>query len=191
MTCNTKQNVRKRVANIFWVQYRFPQTSVDIIFCVCYNLYMVKILSLDLSTKSSGYCVISNGSVIDYGTITSQDKDFTVRGQYMAEFVRLLCEKYGKFDKVVIEELKVISNQKTLVMLGIVQGMVLRELNNTLVEFVSPTVWRKQFSLNGKREEAKKKAIALCKSLGYAVKNDDEAEAILIGLFTVDKFVSV
>ena len=191
MTCNTKQNVRKRVANIFWVQYKFPQTSVDIIFCVCYNLYMVKILSLDLSTKSSGYCVISNGSVIDYGTITSQDKDFTVRGQYMAEFVRLLCEKYGKFDKVVIEELKVISNQKTLVMLGIVQGMVLRELNNTLVEFVSPTVWRKQFSLNGKREEAKKKAIALCKSLGYAVKNDDEAEAILIGLFTVDKFVSV
>lgn len=191
MTCNTKQNVRKRVANIFWVQYNFSQTCVDIIFCVCYNLYMVKILSLDLSTKSSGYCVISNGSVIDYGTIASQDKDFTVRGQYMAEFVRLLCEKYGKFDKVVIEELKVISNQKTLVMLGIVQGMVLRELNNTLVEFVSPTVWRKQFSLNGKREEAKKKAIALCKSLGYAVKNDDEAEAILIGLFTVDKFVSV
>ena len=66
----------------------------------------------------------------------------------MAEFVRLLCEKYGKFDKVVIEELKVISNQKTLVMLAIVQGMVLRELNNNLVEFVSPTVWRKQFSLD-------------------------------------------
>ena len=109
----------------------------------------------------------------------------------MAEFVRLLCEKYGKFDKVVIEELKVISNQKTLVMLAIVQGMVLRELNNNLVEFVSPTVWRKQFSLNGKREEAKRKAIALCTSLGYKVKNDDEAEAILIGLFTLDKFVSV
>ena len=158
---------------------------------MCYNLYMVKILSLDLSTKSSGYCVISNGSVIDYGTIASQDKDFTVRGQYMAEFVRLLCEKYGKFDKVVIEELKVISNQKTLVMLAIVQGMVLRELNNNLVEFVSPTVWRKQFSLNGKREEAKRKAIALCTSLGYKVKNDDEAEAILIGLFTLDKFFYV
>ena len=109
----------------------------------------------------------------------------------MAEFVRLLCEKYGKFDKVVIEELKVISNQKTLVMLAIVQGMVLRELNNTFVEFVSPTVWRKQFSLNGKREEAKRKAIALCTRLGYKVKNDDEAEAILIGLFTLDKFVSV
>ena len=62
---------------------------------------------------------------------------------------------------------------------------------NSLVEFVSPTVWRKQFSLNGKREEAKRKAIALCTNLGYKVKNDDEAEAILIGLFTLDKFVSV
>lgn len=169
----------------------YLQLPLDILFCVCYNLLMVKILSLDLSTKSSGFCVVVDGSVEEYGTITSQDKDFTVRGQYTAEFVRLLCEKYGKFDKVVIEELKVISNQKTLVMLAIVQGMVLRELNNSLVEFVSPTVWRKQFSLNGKREEAKRKAIALCRSLGYKVKNDDEAEAILIGLFTLDKFVSV
>lgn len=149
---------------------------------------MVKVLALDLSTRSSGFCVLENGSVIEYGTITSQDKDFVVRGQYMAEFIRVLCEKYGKFDKVVIEELKVISNQKTLVKLGIVQGMVLRELNNILVEFISPTVWRKPFSLNGKREEAKKKAIALCKSLGYAVENDDEAEAIIIGLYSVDKY---
>lgn len=180
-----------KLQTFFGYNINFSQTGVDINFFMCYNLYMVKILSLDLSTKSSGYCVISNDSVIDYGTIASQDKDFTVRGQYMAEFVRLLCEKYGKFDKVVIEELKVISNQKTLVMLAIVQGMVLRELNNNLVEFVSPTVWRKQFSLNGKREEAKRKAIALCTSLGYKVKNDDEAEAILIGLFTLDKFVYV
>lgn len=148
---------------------------------------MVKVLALDLSTKSSGYCVIKSGSVVDFGTIKSNDKDFLVRGQYMAEFIRLLCEKYGKFDKVIIEELKVISNQKTLVMLGIVQGMVIREVKDSEIIFITPSSWRKQFHLNGKRAEAKKKAIELCTTKGFAVKNDDEAEAILIGLGSFDK----
>lgn len=148
---------------------------------------MVKVLALDLSTRSSGYCVIKSGSVVDFGTIKSNDKDFLVRGQYMAEFIRLLCEKHGKFDKVIIEELKVISNQKTLVMLGIVQGMVIREIKDSEIIFVTPSSWRKKFHLNGKRAEAKKKAIELCTIKGYTVKNDDEAEAILIGLSSFDK----
>ena len=147
---------------------------------------MVKVLSLDLSTKSSGFCVFDNDKIVEYGTIKSNDKDFLVRGQYMAEFVMLLCEKYGKFDKVVIEELKIISNQKTLVMLGIVQGMVIREVRYSDIVFVMPTVWRKKFHLNGKREDAKRKAIALCKSKGFDTNSDDEAEAILLGMFLLD-----
>lgn len=151
-----------------------------------YNFIMVKILALDISTKSSGYCVIENGKVKDYGTITSDEKDFLDRGQYMAEFIRLLCEKFGKFDYAYIEELKVISNQRTLEMLGIVQGMIIRELKNSDVSLVPPTVWRKPYGLNGKRAEAKKKAIAICEDKGFAVHNDDEAEAILLGLYAVD-----
>ena len=147
---------------------------------------MVKILALDISTKSSGYCVIENGKVKDYGTITSDEKDFLDRGQYMAEFIRLLCEKFGTFDYAYIEELKVISNQRTLEMLGIVQGMIIRELKNSDVSLVPPTVWRKPYGLNGKRAEAKKKAIAICEDKGFTVHNDDEAEAILLGLYAVD-----
>ena len=151
-----------------------------------YNFTMVKILALDISTKSSGYCVIENGKVKDYGTITSDEKDFLDRGQYMAEFIRLLCEKFGTFDYAYIEELKVISNQRTLEMLGIVQGMIIRELKNSDVSLVPPTVWRKPYGLNGKRAEAKKKAIAICEDKGFTVHNDDEAEAILLGLYAVD-----
>lgn len=65
----------------------------------------------------------------------------------MAEFVRLLFAKYGSFDVVVIEELKVLKNQKVLAMLGIIQGMVIRECFNSQVEFVMPTVWRKPYGL--------------------------------------------
>lgn len=85
--------------------------------------------------------------------------------------------------RVVIEELKVLKNQKTLVSLGIAQGMLISACGNVPVEFVSPSVWRKSFGLSGlKREEAKKGAIAKAQSLGYSVANDDEAEAVLIGI---------
>lgn len=151
---------------------------------VCYNKDM-KILSLDLSTKSSGYAVISNGLVIEFGTIKpDQRHDFLHRGRYTAEFVRLLREKHGKFDHVVIEELKVSRNPKTLTMLAIVQGMVIQSLWEHDFWFVAPTVWRKHFGLNGTRQEAKEGAIALTRNkLGMNTQNDDEAEAVLIGIY--------
>lgn len=143
----------------------------------------MKILSLDLSTKSSGYAIFEDEKLIDSGVIRNSDKDLLVRGNYMAEFVRLLCEKYGKFDLVGIEDLKIIHNQSVLVMLAQVQGMVLRELKDQEVKFVFPTVWRKEFKLNGKRADAKAKAIELCTELGYTVECDDDAEAILLGIY--------
>ena len=143
----------------------------------------MKILSLDLSTKSSGYAIFEDEKLIDSGVIRNSDKDLLVRGNYMAEFVRLLCEKYGKFDLVGIEDLKIIHNQSVLVMLAQVQGMVLRELKDQEVKFVFPTVWRKRFKLNGKRADAKAKAIELCNELGYTVECDDDAEAILLGIY--------
>ena len=149
----------------------------------CGKILTMKILSLDLSTKSSGFAVFEDEVVVDYGVIKNTDKDILVRGNYMAESVRLLCEKYGKFDLVGIEELKVLSNQSTLVKLAQVQGMVLRELKDQVVKFVMPTVWRKGFELNDKRAEAKAKAIKLCNELGYEVECDDDAEAILLGIY--------
>lgn len=143
----------------------------------------MKILSLDISTRSTGYTIFNNGVAVEIGTIGNNSNDFLERGNYMAEFVRLLREKYDRFDNVVVEELKVLNNQKVLVMLGIVQGMIIRELRDTPVTFVAPTVWRKHFGLNGKREKAKKGAISLCKKLYVDVKNDDEAESYLIALY--------
>lgn len=149
----------------------------------CAKIISMKILSLDLSTKSSGYAVFEDEVLVDYGVIKSTDKELLVRGNYMAEFVRLLCEKYGKFNLVGIEDLKIIHNQSVLVMLAQVQGMVLRELKDQDVKFVFPTVWRKEFKLNGKRADAKAKAIELCTELGYEVECDDDAEAILLGIY--------
>ena len=141
------------------------------------------ILSLDLSTRSSGFAIHDGNHLVSYGTIKSRDKDYLVRAKEMADGVRGILEKYPDISVVVVEELKVISNQKVLAMLGIVQGMVLRECVGREIHLVAPTVWRKPFHLNGKRSEAKGKAMKLCAQHNLVVKNDDEAEAIIIGKF--------
>lgn len=127
--------------------------------------------------------MLEDGKIIDYGTFKSNDPNYVIRGHYMAEFVKVLFSKHSDFDIVVIEELKVLKNQKVLAMLGVIQGMVIRECFNSQVELVPPTVWRKPYGLNGKREEAKKKAIQYCKDKGVDVNTDDEAEAILLGKY--------
>ena len=143
----------------------------------------MKILSLDISTTSTGFAVIDNGLVKEYGTFSYTNSDFVIRCQRMADYLSEVLDKHPDISKVVIEELKVGKNMATAVKLAIAQGVLLRELKGIHTTFVGPTVWRRHFGINDKREEAKLKALELVGKLGYAVKNDDEAEAILLGLF--------
>ena len=145
----------------------------------------MRILSLDISTKSTGWCVLdSTGTVKNFGTWQADEKDFLERARTMSSRVEELIYLVRP-DHVVIEELKVIRNQRTLTMLAITQGMMIGQLAyNTPVHFVPPTVWRAHYGINGKRTEAKQKAISLCKTqLQLAVNNDDEADAILLGKY--------
>lgn len=147
----------------------------------------MKILSLDLSTRSTGFAVYEDKELVSYGTITSVDKDYLVRAEEMANEVASILSVHNDIDYVIIEELKVLSNQKTLVMLGITQGEVIRACKGYGILLIPPTVWRKPYRLNGKRREAKKKAIDYCvNKLNLVVKNDDEAEAIILGKYCLE-----
>lgn len=148
------------------------------------------ILGLDISTKSTGYCVLDgNNKIVDSGYISHNSADYIERSNYMAEFVRLIVSKYP-IKEVVIEELKILKNQKVLVMLGICNGIILRELRDLPVTFVKPTEWRKHYGLNktsgkghAKREEMKDNAVRLVRAKTGKDVNDDEAEAILLAKF--------
>ena len=54
----------------------------------------MKILSLDLSTKSSGWAVFENDNLIDYGCITSSSTDLIKRIQIMTNGIKEILEKY-------------------------------------------------------------------------------------------------
>lgn len=140
-------------------------------------------LALDLSSSSTGWAVYKDGSCVEHGVVKPRNKSaFFYRAVETARLVEELAKMY-KVDTVIIEELKVLKNQKTLVKLGILHGFVISKLSHLKLYYVAPSVWRSYFKCNGKREEAKAKALTYCRANGFDVDNDDEAEAILIGRF--------
>ena len=52
------------------------------------------ILSLDLSTKSSGWAVFENGELMDHGCITSASTDLIKRIHIMTDAIEQLLNKY-------------------------------------------------------------------------------------------------
>lgn len=145
------------------------------------------ILSLDISTRSTGYAITEDGILLDYGTLKSSNSDYLKRGFEIREQLLYVLKNFTP-DVVVVEELKVLTNQKVLVKLGIVNGILLSLFSTTPILFIPPSVWRSEYGLNKKRKEAKKQAIEIASNFSE-VKNDDEAEAILIGLAKKTRFL--
>ena len=48
----------------------------------------MKILSLDLSTKSSGWAIFEDTKLIDYGCVTSSSTDLIKRNQIMTDSIK-------------------------------------------------------------------------------------------------------
>lgn len=151
---------------------------------------MTTFISLDISTKNTGYAVFDeHGNLLDSGVISSSSKNYLDRANMMADYVSTVSAKY-QVKEACIEELKVLRNQKTLAMLGITQGIIIRELHDTDITFVPPSVWRSLFHIPKKREEAKRKAIEIVKNELHKTVTDDEAEAILLGRYYYKKFLT-
>ena len=51
-------------------------------------------LALDLSTKSTGWAVFQDGTIIDYGFITATSTDLVVRIQKIVIGLKPIIEKY-------------------------------------------------------------------------------------------------
>ena len=70
------------------------------------------LLSLDLSTKSSGIAIFDNDKkLIDYNCITASSTDLVKRIYKIINDLKLFCQKYDNIDTVVIEEVRPEGNQ--------------------------------------------------------------------------------
>ena len=147
----------------------------------------MKVLSMDQSTRITGYALFIDGRYVNSGVIDLHKiKDTDERSKQMGLEMCRLIEEY-KPDEIVIEEVAMQSNIGTLKKLARIQGMVIgfAAAHNIPTHIIEPSKWRA--ILNYKqgpkvpREELKEQSRNFVKNiLGLNIESEDENEAVCI-----------
>ena len=153
------------------------------------------ILALDLSSKSSGWACFDNGELVSHGCITSSSTDVIKRIHIMTNGIKDILEKNPDIKKLIIEEVRPeggygVGNQRTHKVLMWLQAAVEFLIHDNFpkvkIEYIYPSSWRATLGIkNGrgiKRTTLKQADIAFVKDKYNIDVNDDEADAICIGL---------
>ena len=152
-----------------------------------------KMISLDISTKKTGYALYSNGELISYGCIECDDKLMDDRMKGMTKNLLDIFAVYMP-NSIYIEETVVNRNvqvQRYLTRLqGVVYGWCIA--NNREFNTMRPSEWRKLVGIDtGKKKRKELKEVALkiaMTEFNIDDINDDTAEAILIGKAAINRF---
>ena len=152
-------------------------------------------LSLDPSTKASGWAIYKDQDLYDHGVITASSSNLYNRIEKMQIEIDKIIKQY-KVERVIIEDVlpqDVENNSKVYKALMYLQGAIMKIMNkNNLVDkvkFIFPSEWRKLCGIHTgrgiKRGSLKPKDIAFVKSQFDLSVGDDEADAIAIGFAAV------
>jgi Holliday junction resolvasome RuvABC endonuclease subunit len=151
------------------------------------------ILALDTATHNCGYAVLSNLNVVNSGVITSVDKDINKRLSSHYGSILSLINDYN-VDIVVFENTNTFTNIQTLKMLAQLQGIIMAICISRQIEYYTmlPTEWRAVlgFKTGNKTNRVVQKQLALDYvnlQVGINTSNDDEAEAICLGIAYLKK----
>lgn len=151
-------------------------------------------LSLDVSTSSTGWAVYDGLDLVESGVIKPKGT-FLERALQMAITLQDIqseaIKKYNKpFESIAIEQNNVGGvNQQSVIKIGIATGMILSRLIADRVYFVNVRTWRKHFDIKGKgRKVLKQQSIDLVANKFNKNVKDDEADAILIGLYFIEMY---
>ena len=147
------------------------------------------LLTIDASTKSSGWAIFENTQLTNYGVITATSSNLYKRIDKMTIEIDKLVEQYQLTD-VVIEEVlpaDVRNNNNVFKALIYLQGFICHTLDKHKIIpiFIVASHWRKICGIKTgssiKRESLKPKDIAFVKKEYGIDVNDDIADAICIG----------
>lgn len=147
----------------------------------------MKILSLDLSTKSSGWAVWEDNNLVVHGCITKKSKDVIKRIIQMRDQIINLIKNYN-INKIIMEEVRPDYNShtgKVLIWLQAVVAIAAYELNPKIeYDFINASEWRAALNIKQgrgiKRDQLKPQDIQYVKDKYDIEVNDDEADAICI-----------
>lgn len=147
----------------------------------------MKMISLDASTKKTGWAYFEDNLLVAHGVLDSniKENDSFLRMRIMGKLISELIDKYNP-DYVVKENCQFQNNYNTFQQLSRLSGIILQILfqRNIKFDIVYPSTWRKYNKIIGrKRAEQKEDAIKKVNEKYDITVLDDEAEAILIGLW--------
>ena len=148
----------------------------------------MRIVSLDQSTRCSGYAYFEGGKYIESGVIDmSKSKLETDKRSFeMAKECWKIIKKY-KPEVLFIEDVQSQANPKTMIILARLAGMIIgyAEAHKVQVHIITPSQWRSMlnFKLGAgvKRQELKQQSIDYVKDTYGIDAPEDEAEAIALG----------
>ena len=119
----------------------------------------MNIISLDLSTKSTGWAYFENGELIDHGCISSASTDVIKRIYIMRDNINEILNKYS-VSKIIVEEVRPeggygVGNTHTHKMLMWLQAaiafMIYDNHNNIDIEYIYPSSWRASLGIKNGR----------------------------------------
>ena len=147
----------------------------------------MKILFLDLSTKSTGYAIGENHELINHGCLTASSNDVVKRIIKIKNQIIQLIKKYN-INQIIMEEVLPDTYSHTHKVLTWLQGVVIAsatEYNpSILYDFLGASTWRAALHIKQgrgvKRQNLKLQDIKYVKDKYNITVNDDEADAICL-----------
>ena len=149
----------------------------------------MKVLALDLSTKSTGWAVFENKKLIDSGCVTASSTNVLNRISKITDELRIIYDRYLP-DDIIVEEVlpeDVRHNQQVFKALMYMQAAVALEFNKSgkKLNFYVSSEWRKKCGIRtGRgitRDMVKAADIKFVKDNYNIDANDDVCDAICIG----------
>lgn len=151
----------------------------------------MKLLSLDMSSKSTGWAIFENDKLINYGCIASGSTDLIKRIHIMVDTIENIIQEYQP-EHIILEEVRpdlVGSNIQTYKALTWLQGafamMVHDKFPKVETQYIQASSWRSKCGIKTgrgiKRDALKQADINFVKEKYSITVNDDIADAIGIG----------
>ena len=149
----------------------------------------MKVVSLDQSTKVTGYSYMVDGKYVESGVIDlSKSKlETDVRSFEMAKSIWKIIRQYNP-DHLVLEETQQQSNVKTVIILSRLQGMILgyAAAHGVKTHIIQPSRWRSALEFTQgpkvKRAELKQQSLDYVKEHIGIEMSEDEAESCCLGI---------
>lgn len=157
---------------------------------------MSRILSLDQSSKVTGYAIFDNNNLIDYGKFSYDDSNIDVRLVKIRNKVESLINTYFPAE-VIYEDIQqqnnVANNVQTFKILAEVYGVISELLEELHIPHstVLSTTWKSSLGIKGKTRAEQKRNAQEYVTRTYNIKaTQDESDAICIGAYKTAQSVN-